>query len=286
LNAVPAASLAPELSGARLDGHLRLVCDLDARGQCRLREQSFSAPVHLSKPHYHEETLILNVANPTAGFFAGDRLRVDVRVETGARLLLTAPSANRVHTMAAGHAEVRQRLRVAAGASLEVWPELLIPQRGARYHQRTTIELEPGAELLFFERLAPGRTAMGETFAFTELRLELDVRRMHGRLLLRERSHLAPGSPVLEALTRRFPGAYYASAVLCSPGLTAAATCWRALHDQQNDETWIGVSALEDGVFVLRMVAADSLALRRTLNMVRDTVYRALGREVPGLRRT
>jgi urease accessory protein len=215
LNAVPAASLAPELSGARLDGHLRLVCDLDAHGQCRLREQSFSAPVHLSKPHYHEETLILNVANPTAGFFAGDRLRVDVRVETGARLLLTAPSANRVHTMAAGHAEVRQRLRVAAGASLEVWPELLIPQRGARYHQRTTIELEPGAELLFFERLAPGRTAMGETFAFTELRLELDVRRMHGRLLLRERSHLAPGSPVLEALTRRFPGAYYASAVLC-----------------------------------------------------------------------
>jgi urease accessory protein len=281
LNAV----LAPELTGARLDGHLRLVCDLDARGQSRLREQSFSAPVHLSKPHDNESTLVLNVANPTAGFFAGDRLSVDVSVETGARLLLTAPSASRVHTMATGHAEVRQRLRVAAGASLESWPELLIPQRGARYHQKTTIDLEPGAELLFFERLAPGRTAMGEAFAFTELRLDLDVRRM-GRLLLRERSHLAPGSPALQALTRRFPGAYYAGAVFCSPGLTAAAACWRALHDRQDDERWIGVSALEDGLFALRMVAADSLALRRGLTLVRETVYHAIGRKVPGLRRT
>jgi urease accessory protein len=285
VSAVLAPAPAPELTGARLEGHLRLVCDLDGRGWCRLRAQSFSAPVHLSKPHYAQETLVLNVANPTAGFFAGDRLDVDVSVETGARLLLTAPSANRVHTMAAGHAEVRQRLRVAAGASLECWPELLIPQRGARYHQRTTIDLEPGAELLFFERLAPGRTAMGEAFAFTEVRLDLDVRRA-GRLLLRERSHLVPGSPVLRALTRRFPGAYYAGAVLCSPGLDAAAACWPAMHEQQNDETWIGVSALQDGVFVLRMVAGSSLALRRGLHLARETIHHALGRQAPGLRRT
>jgi urease accessory protein len=278
---------AEERSGGnrRLDGHLDLVCDLDARGQTRLRRQSFSAPIHLSKPHREGDTLVLNVANPTAGFFEGDRLIVDVSVEQDARLLLTAPSANRVHAMDAGRAEIRQRFRVAAGASLETWPELLIAHRDARLWQQTEIELEPGAELLFFERLSPGRTAMGEVFAFAELRLDVDVR-VGGRLLLRERSRLSPGSPSLNALTRRFPTAYYASAILCAAALTPLSACWQRLHDLQDDKTWIGVSMLGTGAFVVRMLAQDSIALRRALVFARTAIYEAFGRQVPELRRT
>jgi urease accessory protein len=272
-------------SGRRLDGHLHLVCDADARGETRLRHQSFRAPIHLSKPHRDEGSLVLNIANPTAGFFAGDRLTVDVSVERGARLVLTAPGASRVHAMDEGHAAVRQGFRVADGGSLETWPELLIAQRGARYWQRTVIELEPGAELLFFERLAPGRTAMGEVFAFTELRLDTDLR-VAGRLLLRERARIAPGRGTLEALCRRFPTAYYASAILCAPALTALSDCWQVLHEQQDGNTWIGVSELGSHAFVLKLVAADSLALRRALIFARETIYGALGRKVPGLRRT
>ena len=272
-------------SGSQLDGHLHLVCDTDANGQSRLCQQSFCAPIHLSKPHFDGNTLVLNVANPTAGFFSGDRLTVDVSVERGARLLLTTPSANRVHAMASGCASVQQRFQVADGGSLETWPELLIPQRGSHYRQHTVIELEAGAELLFFERLAPGRTAMGEIFAFTELRLDTDLR-MTGRLLLRERARLTPGSRPLAALTRRFPGAYYASAVICAPALTPLSACWQILHEQQDERTWIGVSALGGAAFVLKIVAGDSLALRRVMLCVRQTIYASLGRQAPGLRRT
>ena len=272
-------------SGRRLDGHLHLICDTSEHGQSRLREQSFCAPIHLSKPHYDGQTLVLNVANPTAGFFAGDRLTVDVRVAPGARLLLTTPSANRVHAMDCGCAMVQQRFRVAAGGSLETWPELLIPQRGSRYRQQTAIEMEPGAELLFFERLAPGRTAMGEIFAFADLRLDTDLH-VDGRLLLRERARLAPGSRTLAALTRRFPTAYYASGILCAPALTPLSACWQILHEQQDARTWIGVSALGSNAFVLKLVAADSLALRRVLHFARETIYGSLGRPAPALRRT
>jgi urease accessory protein len=272
-------------SGRQLDGHLQLICDTGEHGQVRLRHQSFCAPIHLSKPHLDGDTLVLNVANPTAGFFAGDQLTVDVSVEPGARLLLTTPSANRIHAMDSGCATVRQRFQVAGGGSLETWPELLIPQRGSHYRQHTAIELEPGAELLFFERLAPGRTAMGEIFAFRELRLDTDLS-VAGRLVLRERSRLAPGSRTLAALTRRFPSAYYASAFLCAPALTPLSACWPALHAQQDERTWIGVSALGGQAFVLKMVAADSLALRRALIFARETVYESLGRQTPGLRRT
>lgn len=282
VNAPTAAAPAP----GRLAGHLHLVSDLDARGQTRLRHESFSAPIHLSKPHRGGDTLILNLANPTAGFFEGDRLTVDVRVEPGARLLLTAPSASRVHTMpGGGGAEVRQRFAVAAGGSLEFWPELLIPQRGSAYRQQTTIDLAADAELLFFERLAPGRTAMGEVFAFADLRLDLDLR-VAGRLAARERAHLTPGGPAVTALRRRFPSAYYASAYLSAPALTALSPCWQTLHDRQDDRTWLGVSALGPSTFVLKIVAADSLALRRALVFARETIHQALGRPAPGLRRT
>jgi urease accessory protein len=70
-----------------LSGHLRLVCGVDERGLTYLREQSFCAPVHLSKPHHEESVLVVNIVNPTAGLLAGDRVQYDVAVESGARVL-------------------------------------------------------------------------------------------------------------------------------------------------------------------------------------------------------
>ncbi|MBV9128452.1 MAG: urease accessory protein UreD [Verrucomicrobia bacterium] len=269
----------------RLAGHLELVCGLDARGQSSLRRQSFCAPAHLSKPHHDAGTLVVNLVNPTAGFLAGDRLRIDVQVERGARLLLTAPSASRVHTMCGAdcsddeaRAEVRQSFRVAAGGSLEWWPELLIPQRGARLHQRTSIELEAGAELIFLETLAPGRVASGEVFAFDEIRWATDLRR-GGRLLVRERFHLNQKNGSLGALRRQFPTAYYASVLVVSPALAALATL------AGFDEAWIGVSKLAEGAFALKMLAPDSLTLRRQLAHWRVEIHRQLGRACPSLRR-
>src|SRR3954462_2484072 len=111
-----------------LSGHLELVCAVDAGGRGYVREQAFSGPIHLGKPHLDEDVLVVNVANPTAGLFAGDRIRYRIVVESGARLLLTAPSASRAHCIAEGDAQVEQEFRVAAGAWLESWPEMFIPQ--------------------------------------------------------------------------------------------------------------------------------------------------------------
>src|SRR5215207_8034190 len=55
-------------------GHLDILCAVDAEGRSHLRHQSFRAPIHLSKPHLDEGTLVVNVVNPTAGLLAGDRV--------------------------------------------------------------------------------------------------------------------------------------------------------------------------------------------------------------------
>src|SRR5262245_33654922 len=224
-----------------LSGHLELVCAVDARGQSHVREQSFSAPIHLSKPHLDEGVLVVNVANPTAGLFAGDRVRYRVAVESGARLLLTAPSASRAHRIVSGDARVEQEFRVAAGGWLESWPELFIPQGGARYRQRTTVQVEEGGEALLIEMIAPCRTDSGEVFEFAELDWQTDLF-LGGQKVARERYVLTPGSPALAALRARFTEAYYASSFVISPKLQAGDPCWRRIHDLHDDDAWVGCS--------------------------------------------
>ena len=270
--------------GRGLHGHLELVADLDVRGITRLRHQSFRSPMHLSKPHHEAGVLVVNMVNPTAGLLEGDRLRIDVRVEQGARLLLTAPSASRVHAMHGGDAKVVQRLEVKAGSSLDWCPEVLIPQSKARYRQETNINVQAGGELLFFESLAPGRTAYDEVFAYQELHWATDLR-VEGRWLARERYRLSPHDPSIGAFSARFPQGYYAGALLVSPALTSASVCWQDLRQLQNSEVWSGTSQLGEEAFSWKLVAANSLTLRRSLRQGREMIYASLGRSMPRLRR-
>ena len=268
-----------------LSGHLDLTCTAHPDGHTFIRNQSFAAPIHLSKPHLDEGVLVVNVVNPTAGLLAGDRIRVRVAVESGARVLLTAPSASRAHRMVEGDARVEQEFRVARGAWLESWPEIFIPQGGASYRQRTVARVEEGGALLLIEMIAPGRTAAGEVFAFAGLHWETEIF-LGDEMIARERYALTAESPALTALRARFPAAYYASCFLVSPRLTNDAACWRRIHDLHDDTAWVGVSALVRGGWAIRVVAEGSLVLRRTIGAIRREIYAALGRPLPALRRT
>jgi urease accessory protein len=275
----------PSAPAARgLSGHLRLICAVNEAGRTFIREQSFRAPVHLSKPHHEEDVLVVNIVNPTAGLLAGDRVRYDVAVESGARVLLTAPSASRAHRIVEGDARVAQEFRVAAGGWLESWPEMFIPQGGARYRQQTILRVEEGGEALLIEMIAPGRTASGEVFAFAELDWETEVFLGDVRIA-RERYVLTPESPTLAAMRAQFAEAYYASCLVVSPHLRPDSECWRRIHDLHGDEAWVGCSALVRGGWAIRVLAAGSVALRRTVTAIRGEIYAALGKRAPALRR-
>ena len=139
--------------------------------------------------------------------------------------------------------------------------------------------------MIFLETVAPGRVASGEAFAFEELRWATDLR-VGDRLLVRERYRLTPEGRTLAALRARFAEAYWGSAFLLLPGITARSPLWDDLHAQHGPDLWVGVTALAGGdAFAVRMVAADSLVLRRFCRMLRERVYNALGRPAPDLRR-
>ncbi len=282
LDLVPASG--PRVEGRGLRGHLDILCATDSSGKSILRHQSFRAPIHLSKPHWDQGALVLNVVNPTAGLLADDRITMRAKVEPGARLLLTSPSASRAHRMRDGHAEVDQHFSVATAGSLESWPELFIPQAGTRYRQRSTLDVEPGGELLFFESLAPGRVAFGESFEYALLDWATQLR-LGDTLIARERYRLSPGKESVRALRSQFEHAYYASALIVSPRLTADSPCWQNIHRMQAPGLWVGCGALEQAGWTLKVLAEGSVLLRRALAEIRAAIYQDLGREMPSLRR-
>lgn len=264
-----------------LKGHLRLVAAGRGDKETYLREQSFAAPVHLSKPYEDAGCLVINVVNPTAGYLSGDVVTSDVSVEAGGRLVVTSPSAGRAHRTPEGESRVEQHFRVGPGAWLEVFPELFIPQGGAAYSQLTTAEVEEGGEMLFVETLAPGRVASGEAFAFR--RLDWDVTlRYAGRTVVREHYRLDPADESLEALRAVFPQAYFASCFLLTG---RPLVIGGEVETLSNDRALVGDCALVAGGLVVKILAADSVSLRGAVSGVREILYRMTGRDRPRLRR-
>jgi urease accessory protein len=271
-----------------LDGHLHLRAVRAADGSTALSTQSFRAPFHLSKPNWDPEAEVLHaqIVNPTAGILEGDRLESSIAVEAGAALLVTTPSASRLFRMTeGGHANGRQHFAVARDATLEVFPEPLVPHRGSTYFQETSIESAEGATLLFIDQLMPGRLAHGEAWAWDRLVLGLTVRRA-GELILRERFDQSGSSlRSLAEFAGTGPGSCFANLVLLPPE-DEVAPGWRAeLASLHRDGVWLGISRLRTAGWSLRLVSPDPLRLRDTLAELRAILRKAYPRLGCGLRR-
>ncbi len=267
-----------------MKGNLDILAELDSRGLTCLRRQHFRAPMHLSKPYLEEDTLLVNAVNPTAGLFSGDAVRCRVEVESGARMLLTSPSASRIHRAGEGSATLSQLFTVRRNGFLEVFPETLIPQSGARYSQQTRIDLEKGGVILLIESFAPGRVASGEIFQFESIHWATDVF-FDDQLIMRERSFFSSNTPQLRLLRRKFPILYIASVV--SVGVDHPEELASKIHSDLHGEqsAWVGGGRLVSGGFFFRVISGSGIDLRRCMMNIRELIYKDHDRKPPLLRR-
>jgi urease accessory protein len=269
-----------------LNGNLHLVCAAHPERGAFLAAQSFSAPIHLSKAYWDGDTLLVNVVNQTAGIFGGDCITTRIVVEPGARVLLSSPSAARFHPSHGREARLEQTFEIRAGGSLDVFPEISIPQRDSRSFQKTTIQMEQGGELIYLETLTPGRVASGEAFAFTRYSWWTDIR-VADRLVHRERATLTPHDSSISGLRALFPTSYYAGIVLISP----ASESWKADFPHAvaklSDNLSVKIAASKLGAhgWSIRLLAANSLALREGIRKLREVIYERLDRRLPDPRR-
>lgn len=270
-----------------LSGNLDLVCASDPVRGTYLAKQAFSAPLHISKTYWDGNILLVNIINQTAGIFGGDSIRTSVIVQTGARVLLSSPSAARFHPSQDREAHLEQKFEVHAGACLDVFPEVSIPQRNSKSFQKTVINVEQGGELIYLETLAPGRVASGESFAFTSYRWSTDIK-VAQRLVHRERASISPNNESISALRALFPASYYASVILISD----RSEPWTKDFSHQVSALGnplavrIAASKLCTGGWSIRLLAADSLTLRQSILNLRKLIYQRLEKTLPNLRRS
>ncbi len=268
------------VTGSSVNGHLRIRCATRADGTPFLSEQDFRPPVHLGKAHHDAGALVVTIVNPTAGFFDGDRLEMNARVDSGSRLILSTPSSSRVFRTRSGNAATcDQTFQVASGGFLEWIPEAFIPHSGASYVQRTRIDLEEGASLLFIDWISPGRVARGEVFEFESLRWELDLR-VRGKLVAREKYTLA-GPP--EGITAMFPEGQFVSVYVAGEMVRR----WpeEEISALSSEDTYLGQGDLEGGAKVIRAICRDSLTARRLIERLRTVLYGHTDAPIPALGR-
>ncbi|MBH0191680.1 MAG: hypothetical protein HP492_07965 [Nitrospira sp.] len=240
-----------------------------------------TTPWHLLPPIYLDDTgaAYTLLVNPSGGLVGGDHLSIDMNVDEGAHVLISAPSANRVYR-SLGEVSVQDiELAVGPGAVLEWLPEQTIPFAGSRFRQKLHATLAPGATILLWDAIASGRIARGERWAFATLENEIRITTASGSALV-ERYALDPATN-LGAVGLAAGWDYVASLYVVNDAVTPEV--WSRL------ESRIGVALDEQAEHILGGVSQPAVPgvavklLARTapdLTKIQDALWAAVREEL------
>jgi urease accessory protein len=191
------------------------------------------------------------------GLVDGDRLRLQIEVGPGARAIVSSQGPTRVFR---GRCSSVTEARVAAGGAMALLPDPSACFSGARFEQRTEVELAGGASLLWWDVLSAGRDRWG----FSSMRSALLVRR-EGTPLIDEAWLLDEAQGSVRARMGRF-GAL-ATLLLCGPLFACI-----ELRARQAGRLIEAVSPLGGGALLLRLAAESTeeavAALRQRLSIL------------------
>jgi urease accessory protein len=157
------------------DGFLRL--RFARRGPSTILAQSrFSLPLQTLTPlTLADGAAYLMLLNPTGGVLGGDHLITEIEQEAETHICLTTPSATRIYCTLEKPAILETIIRVGEGATLEYFPDHVIPHEGSALHQSLRVEMATGSRAIVFDSMASGRVAHGERWKFRELDSRMEV---------------------------------------------------------------------------------------------------------------
>ena len=270
-----------------LNGGVKLGCRRNGNGISYLSSQRFSPPVHLSKPYFDEDTnsLLVNLSCPTAGLLSGDRMICDIEVSDQASMVVTTPGATRSHFMKRGIARVQQKFTIKDGSFLEFNPGTLILQKSTKLEQVTEVEVDEDAEILFVEKMLPGRIAHGESFVFQKFSNRLSIK-IENKLVLLESFSLEPDNESVFAWKNSFSTPYYGSLYLVSPKLSDHLPCRDKIQSMKTENLLTGSSSLHRSAgWMIKVLAGDPYEFKRAMKEIRNLIYEDIERKPTDFRR-
>lgn len=234
-----AAEVEKGMSGARLavrhsvHATLRLEFTRDsATGQTMLAASHQEPPLRVVRAFESADgTALVHLHNLSGGLLGGDDLTLDVTAAAETNVQITTTGATRIYRARPDAQPATQRNEISVGknALLEYLPDAVIPFAGARFSQRTSIRLEEGAGLFWWEILAPGREARGEIFEYESVELKSNLSAA-GKRIAAERLRLEPKQRAMASPARMGAHRTWATFYICRASV--APTVWLELESE------------------------------------------------------
>jgi urease accessory protein len=159
-----------------------------------LAKSRFTLPLQALTPLTLEDgTAYLMLLNPTGGVLGGDHLVTDIIQEAKTHVCLTTPSATRIYRTIEHPAILETTIQLGEGATLEYFPDHMIPHARSSLRQSLRLEMASGSRAIVLDSMASGRVAHGERWSFTEMDSHMEVR-MAGKPAFLNRTRISPAS--------------------------------------------------------------------------------------------
>ncbi len=261
----------------------RLMLRFARRGtRTDLVRSGFTLPLQVLAPLAMEDgSSYLSLLNPTGGILGGDRLSTEIVLEPGAHACLTTPSATRVYRTDDLPAMQETVVRVGEGATLEYFPDHLIPHPGSALHQSLRLEMATGSRVFYWEAMACGRVAREERWQFREVVSNIEAL-VHDKPVWLSRTRMAPAVLSPERLGIAEAYAYSGSLAVFADGFSQwpqwMTEMQRILEDYPDVNG--GVSRLAGDAGLVRLLAGSAIVLNHLCTLL-WTASRALVLNLP-----
>jgi urease accessory protein len=242
-----------------------------------LRAAYAESPLRLLTPRNHGRSAWAYLSTLGGGFVDGDRVRLRICVDEGARAFVSTQGPTRIYRSPRG-CESETLAEVGAGAALVLAPDPTACFAGARFRQRISVDLVDGASVALWDVLAAGRSARGERWSFERCSLGLALRR-DGRTLLEESWLLDAAHGPLRERLGRFEA--LGTLLLAGPLFASTAEALRAQLDEKpvppRSALVESATALAGDVVVARLAGTSVQDLLQALRARLDAIPALLG---------
>lgn len=233
----------------------------DAAGKTRLRDLRQSGSLKLVFPQTHRKDAEVILVNTAGGITGGDRFDLDIEVRGGAQLTLTTQAAERAYRAQPGETgHVTTRLHVHDGGCLHWMPQELILYNRCALRRQLEVTLDADARFLMVEPVVFGRTAMPEVLDDIMFADRIRITRDGAPVYIDGVDLRGDAAAHLRRAAIADGAGAMASVVCIAPDADAHLPTVRALLPAT-----AGASLLTPDILVVRHLAVDSFALRRTL---------------------
>ena len=259
----------------------------------RVERQFQRAPLHVYRPLYLDAELpgmaFIYLQQSGDGLVQGDRNRIDICCGPASEAHLTTQAATKIFSARHNFASQMLNVSVENDAFVEYLPDPVVPFRGSRFFQHTSVKVHSHSTVIIGETMLPGRVAYGERHTYDLYWSETEVQDHTGQLLFKDVLRLQPdagGGPNSMAVLGRYDviGGLYV--ITRRTNATALAEALRVAVDG-DPQVLTGVSQLPNDCGVgVRLLGETSAAVRVGLTAAWAAArLHLLGTPLPDLRK-